>query len=165
YWARSRTQEYLAGALSTLPAGVRTELGPDATGLGWVFQYALTDDSGKLSPAQLRTTQDFFLRYHLRSVPGVAEVASVGGFVPQYQVTADAARLRALGIPFSSVVEAVRRSNVETGGRLLESGGAEDMMRGHGYLKHPRDLDEAGVTGGGTSQRVRLDDDGPRTPR
>src|SRR5689334_1861836 len=73
YWARSRTQEYLSGVLATLPAGVKTELGPDATGLGWVFQYALTDDSGKLSPAELRTTQDFFLRYHLRSVPGVAE--------------------------------------------------------------------------------------------
>src|SRR5213595_2651222 len=134
YWARSRTQEYLSGVLATLPAGVKTELGPDATGLGWVFQYALTDDSGKLSPAELRTTQDFFLRYHLRSVPGVAEVASVGGFVPQYHVTADAARLHALGIPFADVVEAVRRSNVETGGRLLEFGGSEYMIRGRGYL-------------------------------
>src|SRR5436305_3186426 len=122
YWARARTQEYLAGVLSTLPSGVRTELGPDATGLGWVFQYALTDDSGKLSPSQLRTTQDFFLRYHLRSVPGVAEVASVGGFVPQYR------------IPFATVVEAVRRSNVETGGRLMEFGGSEYMIRGRGYL-------------------------------
>src|SRR5215467_15513289 len=86
YWARSRVQEYLAGALSSLPPGVRTELGPDATALGWVFQYALIDDSGKLSPADLRKTQDYFLRYHLRSVPGVAEVAAIGGFVPQYQV-------------------------------------------------------------------------------
>lgn len=160
YWARSRTQEYLAGVLSTLPAGVKTELGPDATGLGWVYQYALKDDSGKLSAAELRTTQDFFLRYHLRSVPGVAEVASVGGFVPQYQVTADAARLRALGIPFAAVVEAVRRSNVETGGRLLEFGGAEYMIRGRGYLKSPRDLEEAVVTGGGTSQTVRIKDIG-----
>ena len=163
YWARSRTLEYLAGVLSTLPAGVKTELGPDATGLGWVFQYALTDDSGKLSAAELRTTQDFFLRYHLRSVPGVAEVASVGGFVPQYQVTADAARLRALGIPFAAVVEAVRRSNVETGGRLLEFGGAEYMIRGHGYLKDPRDLEEAVVAGGGTSQTVRVKDIGKVT--
>ncbi len=163
YWARSRTQEYLAGVLSALPAGVRTELGPDATALGWVFQYALTDDSGKLSLAELRTTQDFFLRYHLRSVPGVAEVASVGGFVPQYQVTADAARLRSLGIPFSAVVEAVRRSNVETGGRLMEFGGAEYMIRGHGYLKDPRDLEEAVVTGGGTSQTVRVKDIGKVT--
>jgi Cu(I)/Ag(I) efflux system membrane protein CusA/SilA len=163
YWARARTQEYLSGVLSTLPAGVKTELGPDATGLGWVFQYALADDSGKLSPAELRTTQDFFLRYHLRSVPGVAEVASVGGFVPQYQVTADPARLRALGIPFAAVVEAVRRSNVETGGRLLEFGGSEYMIRGRGYLKDPRDLEEAVVTGGGTSQPVRVKDIGKVT--
>ncbi len=131
--------------------------------LGWVFQYALTDDSGKLSAAELRTTQDFFLRYHLRSVPGVAEVASVGGFVPQYQVTADAARLRALGIPFAAVVEAVRRSNVETGGRLLEFGGAEYMIRGRGYLKDPRDLEEAVVAGGGTSQTIRVKDIGKVT--
>src|SRR5580765_4492137 len=163
YWARSRTQEHLAGVLSTLPAGVRTELGPDATGLGWVFQYALKDDSGKVTPAELRTTQDFFLRYHLRSVPGVAEVASVGGFVPQYQVTADAARLRALGIPFSAVAEAVRRSNVETGGRLLEFGGSEYMLRGHGYLADPRELEEAVVTGGGSSQIVRVRDVGKVT--
>src|SRR5947208_9022590 len=163
YWARSRTQEYLAGVLSALPAGVRTELGPDATGLGWVFQYALTDDSGKLSPAQLRSTQDFFLRYHLRSVPGVAEVASVGGFVPQYQVTVDAARLRTLRIPFAAVVEAVRRSNVETGGRLLEFGGSEYMIRGRGYLNDPRELDEAVVAGGGGSQIVRVKDVGKVT--
>ncbi|HEY6374573.1 MAG TPA: CusA/CzcA family heavy metal efflux RND transporter [Edaphobacter sp.] len=163
YWARSRTQEYLAGVLSTLPPGVRTELGPDATGLGWVFQYALTDDSGKMSPAQLRTTQDFFLRYHLRSVPGVAEVASVGGFVPQYQVTVDAARLRAMDIPFAAVVEAVRRSNVETGGRLIEFGGSEYMIRGRGYLDDPRELKEAVVTGGGTSQIVRVKDVGEVT--
>jgi Cu(I)/Ag(I) efflux system membrane protein CusA/SilA len=163
YWARSRTQEYLAGVLSTLPPGVRTELGPDATGLGWVFQYALTDDAAKLSPAELRTTQDFFLRYHLRSVPGVAEVASVGGFVPQFQVTADAARLRALGLPFTAVVEAVRRSNVETGGRLLEFGGSEYMIRGRGYLNDPRDLEEAVVAGGDTSQIVRVKDIGKVT--
>ncbi len=160
YWARSRTQEYLAGALSTLPAGVKTELGPDATSLGWVFQYALADDSGKLSPSQLRTTQDFFLRYHLRSVPGVAEVASLGGMVPQYQVTVDAARLRAMGIPFAAVVEAVRRSNVETGGRVVEFGGAEYMIRGRGYLADRRDLEETVVAGGGSSQIVRVKDVG-----
>src|SRR5215813_8114288 len=163
YWARSRTQEYLAGVLSTLPAGVRTELGPDATSLGWVFQYALKDDSGKLPPSELRTTQDFFLRYHLRSVPGVAEVASVGGFVPQYQVTVNSARLRAMDIPFTAVVEAVRRSNVETGGRLLELGGSEYMIRGRGYLGEPSDLEEAVVTGGGTSQIVRVRDVGAVT--
>jgi Cu(I)/Ag(I) efflux system membrane protein CusA/SilA len=160
YWARSRTQEYLAAVLSTLPAGVKTQLGPDATGLGWVFQYALTDDSGKLSPAQLRSTQDFFLRYQLRAVPGVAEVASVGGFVPQYQVTVDAPRLRAMGIPFAAVVDAVRRSNVETGGSLMEFGGSEYMIRGRGYLDSPRDLEEAVVAGGGSSQIVRVKDIG-----
>src|SRR5215475_6823493 len=143
YWAHARTQEHLAGVLSNLPAGARTELGPDATGLGWVFQYALADDSGKLSPAELRSTQDYFLRYHLRSVPGVAEVASVGGFVPQYQISVEPARLRALGVPFAGVVEAVRRSNVETGGRLLEFGGSEYMIRGRGYLNDPRDLEQA----------------------
>ncbi len=160
YWARSRTQEYLAGALSSLPAGVRTELGPDATSLGWVFQYALADDSGKLSLSQLRTTQDFFLRYHLRSVPGVAEVASVGGMTPQYQVTVDPERLRAMDIPFAAVVDAVRRSNVETGGRVMEFGGAEYMIRGRGYLADPRDLEEAVVAGGGSTQIVRVKDVG-----
>jgi Cu(I)/Ag(I) efflux system membrane protein CusA/SilA len=163
YWARSRVQEYLAGVLSALPAGVRTELGPDATSLGWVFQYALKDDSGKLSLSELRSTQDFYLRYHLRSVPGVAEVTSVGGFVPQYQLSVDAARLRAFGIPFTSVVDAVRRSNVETGGRLLEFGGSEYMIRGRGYLNNPRDLEEAVVAGGGPSQIVRIKDVGKVT--
>src|SRR5215831_12053102 len=163
YWARSRTQEYLAGVLSSLPSGVRTELGPDATSLGWVYQYALKDDSGNLSPSQLRTTQDFYLRYHLRSVPGVAEVASVGGLVPQYQVTVTSARLQAMDIPFAAVVEAVRRSNVETGGRLLELGGSEYMIRGRGYLGDPGDLEEAVVMGGGTSQIVRIKDVGTVT--
>ena len=163
YWARSRTQEYLSGVLSTLPAGVKTELGPDATGLGWIFQYALVDDSGKLSPAQLRSTQDFFLRYQLRSVPGVAEVASVGGFVAQYQVTVDTARLRAMGIPFSVVLDAVRRSNVETSGRLMEFGGSEYVIRGRGYLQTPRDLEDAVVTGGSSSQIVRVKDIGKVT--
>src|SRR4029079_8434526 len=132
-------------------------------GLGWVYQYALTDDSGKLSASEIRSTQDFFLRYHLRSVAGVAEVASVGGFVPQYQVTVDAARLRAMGIPFATVVEAVRRSNVETSGRLMEFGGAEYMIRGRGYLADPRELEEAVVTGGGSSQIVRVRDVGTVT--
>jgi copper/silver efflux system protein len=163
YWARSRTQEYLSAVLSTLPTGVKTELGPDATGLGWIFQYALIDDSGKLSPAQLRFTQDFFLRYQLRAVPGVAEVASVGGFVTQYQVTVDPGHLRAMGIPFSEVVDAVRRSNVETSGRLMEFGGSEYVIRGRGYLQSPRDLEEAVITGGSSSQIVRVKDIGKVT--
>jgi Cu(I)/Ag(I) efflux system membrane protein CusA/SilA len=163
YWARARVQEYLAGALSSLPVGVRTELGPDATGLGWIFQYALTDDSGKLSPAELRATQDYFLRYHLRSVPGVAEVATVGGFVPQFQIAVDPARLRILGVPFASVVEAARQSNVETAGHVLEFGGSEYMIRGRGYLNDPAQLEEAHVAGGGTSQVVRVKDIGTVT--
>ena len=121
--------------MSSLPPGVKTELGPGRHRPGLGLSVCPDGQLGKLSPAELRSTQDFFLRYHLRSVPGVAEVASVGGFVPQYQVTVDPARLRALGIPFSAVVEAVRQSNVETGGRLLEFGGSEYMIRGRGYLK------------------------------
>ncbi|QOY87535.1 efflux RND transporter permease subunit [Paludibaculum fermentans] len=160
YWARSRTQEYLAGAISSLPPGVRTELGPDATSLGWIYQYAVTDASGKRTPAELRSTQDFFLRYHLRSVPGVAEVAAVGGFTSQYQVTVDPARLRALGLPMSKIVEAVRRSNIETGGRLLEFGGSEYMVRGRGYLKNPEDLEEVVVSDGEGTGSVRLKDVG-----
>ena len=160
YWARARTQEYLSGVLSRLPEGVHTELGPDATSLGWVFQYALVDDLGTRSPAEVRTTQDFFLRYHLRTVPGVADVASVGGIVPQFQVVADAARLRALGVPFAAVVDAVRRSNVETGGRLIEFGGSEYMIRGRGYLKYPRDLEDAVVSGGGNAPVIRVKDVG-----
>jgi Cu(I)/Ag(I) efflux system membrane protein CusA/SilA len=159
YWARTRAQEYLSGVLASLPPGVVTELGPDATSLGWVFQYALTDSSDKVSPGELRTTQDFYLRYHLRAVPGVAEVASVGGFVPQYQVTVDPGRLKALGIPLSKVVEAVRQSNVETGGRLLEFGGSEYMIRGRGYLNSPRELEEVVVASENTSP-VRLKDVG-----
>jgi copper/silver efflux system protein len=160
YWARSRTEECLSGVRASLPPDVKTELGPDATGLGWIFQYAVTDVSGRVSPAELRTTQDFFLRYHLRSVPGVAEVASVGGYVPQYQVAVNAARLKAFGIPLSNVVEAVRQSNVETGGRLLEFGGSEYVIRGRGYLNSPRELEEIVVAGGDEASVVRLKDVG-----
>ncbi|HEY7337600.1 MAG TPA: CusA/CzcA family heavy metal efflux RND transporter [Bryobacteraceae bacterium] len=142
YWARSRAQEYLAGVLSNFPPGVKTELGPDANGLGWVYEYALQDDSGRLSPADLRNTQDSLLRYHLRSVPGVAEVASLGGFVAQYQVTVDPARLRIFGLSISQVADAVRRGNTETDGRVLEFGGSEYVIRGRGYLEDVRDFEE-----------------------
>ena len=125
YWARSRTLEYLSSVLSALPQGVKTEIGPDATALGWIFQYVLVDGSGKQSLADLRSAQDWYLRYHLKSVPGVAEVAPLGGFVQQYQVNLDPNRLRAYGIPVSRVVEAVRGGNGDVGGRLLELGGAE----------------------------------------
>src|ERR1051325_10229696 len=117
YWARSRTLEYLSGVQARLPEGVKLELGPDATGLGWVFQYVLPDESGRLSLADLRSYQDWYLRYYLKSVPGVAEVASLGGFGKQYQVNVDPNRLQAYGIPIGRVVDAVRAGNTESGGR------------------------------------------------
>jgi Cu(I)/Ag(I) efflux system membrane protein CusA/SilA len=142
YWARSRTLEYLSKIIPRLPEGVRTELGPDATGVGWVFQYALVDTSGKQNLQQLRSFQDWYLRYHLQSVPGVAEVASIGGFVKQYQVTIDPNRLLAYNISLRDVVEAIRKSNQEVGGRLLEFSGAEYMVRGRGYLKSVEDIEK-----------------------
>ncbi|MGO9128872.1 MAG: efflux RND transporter permease subunit [Bryobacteraceae bacterium] len=140
YWARSRTLEYLSGALARLPQGVSTELGPDATGVGWVFQYVLVDTTGKHDLAELRSLQDWYLRYHLKSVPGVAEVAPLGGFVRQYQVNVDPNRLRAYNIPIAKVVEAVRSGNGEAGGRLLEFSGVEYMVRGRGYVRSASDL-------------------------
>ncbi len=142
YWARSRTLEYLSGVLPRLPKGVNTELGPDATGLGWVFQYALVDESGRHSLADLRSVQDWFLRYQLKSVPGVAEVAPVGGFVRQYQVQVDPNKLRAYNLPMQKVVEAVRAGNNDAGGRLVEFSGAEYMVRGRGYARSLRDIGE-----------------------
>ena len=142
YWARSRTLEYLSKIIPRLPEGVKAELGPDATGVGWVFQYALVDKSGKNSLQELRSFQDWYLRYHLQSVPGVAEVASIGGFVKQYQITVDPNRLLAYNIPVTTVIDAVRNGNQEVGGRLLEFSGAEYMIRGHGYAKSIGDLEE-----------------------
>jgi len=127
YWARTRILEYLSSVTTRLPEGVKTELGPDATSLGWIFQYALVDTSGKHGLADLRAYQDWYLNYYLRSVPGVAEVAPVGGYTRQYQVNLDPNRLRAYGIPVSRVVEAVRAGNSESSGRLLEFGGTEYM--------------------------------------
>ncbi|MGD0886353.1 MAG: CusA/CzcA family heavy metal efflux RND transporter [Thermodesulfovibrionales bacterium] len=140
YWARSRTLEYLSSVIQHLPQGVTTEVGPDATGLGWVFQYALVDKSGTHSLAELRSLQDWYLRYHLKSVPGVAEVAPLGGFVSQYQVNVDPNRLQAYRIPIGRVVEAVRAGNTEVGGRLIEFGGTEYMIRGRGYAKSIEDF-------------------------
>jgi Cu(I)/Ag(I) efflux system membrane protein CusA/SilA len=142
YWARSRVVEYLSKIQPLLPEGVKTELGPDATGVGWVFQYALVDDSGRHSLAELRTFQDWSLRYRLQAVPGVAEVASFGGFVQQYQVTVDPNRLNAYGLSILEVSEAVRRSNDEVGGRLLEFSGREYMVRGRGYVGSRQDLEK-----------------------
>jgi Cu(I)/Ag(I) efflux system membrane protein CusA/SilA len=140
YWARSRTLEYLSKILPRLPSDVKTELGPDATGVGWVFQYALVDQTGGRNLAELRSLQDWFLRYQLQAVPGVAEVAPLGGFVRQYQVNVDPNRLAAFGIPISKVVAAVRSGNNDAGGRLVEFTGREYMVRGRGYARSTDDL-------------------------
>ena len=137
---------------------MKTELGPDANGLGWVFQYVLTDPTGKHNPGQLRAVQDWYVRYHLRGVPGVAEVATVGGFEPQYQVMVDPIQLRARGVSMTQVVEAVKRSNSEAGGRLLEFAGAEYMIRGRGYLRSAADLESVPVAGEGEHAVVRVRD-------
>ncbi|MBI3783001.1 MAG: efflux RND transporter permease subunit [Deltaproteobacteria bacterium] len=142
YWARSRTLEYLSKILPRLPEGVRTELGPDATGLGWVFQYALVDTSGNYDLAQLRSLQDWYLRYHLQAIPGVAEVAPIGGFVRQYQVNADPNALQAYKLPLDKLVEAVRQGNNDVGGRLVELSGREYMVRGRGYARSAHDLED-----------------------
>jgi Cu(I)/Ag(I) efflux system membrane protein CusA/SilA len=142
YWARSRVLEYLSKIQSSLPQGVKTELGPDASGVGWVFQYALVDKSGKHSLADLRSLQDWTVRYQLQSVPGVAEVASLGGFVRQYQITVDPNKLAAYRIPLMEVMEAVRASNNEVGARLVEWSGAEYMVRARGYVKKVADLEQ-----------------------
>src|SRR5205823_3498110 len=142
YWARSRVLEYLSKVQSQLPQGVKTELGLDATGVGWVFQYALVDKSGKHSLADLRSLQDWTVRYQLQSVPGVAEVASLGGFVRQYQITVDPNKLAAYRIPLMEVMEAVRGSNNEVGARLVEWSGAEYMVRARGYVKNIADLEQ-----------------------
>jgi Cu(I)/Ag(I) efflux system membrane protein CusA/SilA len=156
YWARARTQEYLAAVLPRLPQGVRTEMGPDATALGWVYQYALVDESGTNSLADLRSYQDWYLRYYLKSVPGVAEVAPVGGFGKQFQVNVDPNRLQAYGITIAQVTDAVRGANVESGGRLLEFGGTEYMVRGRGYFKSTADIENVLLTSeSGTPIRVR----------
>ncbi|HZT33242.1 MAG TPA: CusA/CzcA family heavy metal efflux RND transporter [Bryobacteraceae bacterium] len=142
YWARSRTLEYLSKILPRLPKGVETELGPDATGVGWVFQYALVDSTGKRSLADLRSLQDWYLRYYLQAVPGVAEVAPLGGFVRQYQINLDPDRLQAYNIPLTKVLDAVRAGNNDVGGRLVEFGGREYMVRGRGYARSTADLEK-----------------------
>jgi Cu(I)/Ag(I) efflux system membrane protein CusA/SilA len=163
YWARSRTLEYLSSVLPRLPEGVKSEIGPDATGLGWVFQYVLVDRSGKHNLADLRSYQDWNLRYYLKSVPGVAEVASVGGFGRQYQVNVDPNRLRAYGIPITRVTDAVRNGNVETSGRLLEFGGTEYMVRGHGYIQSVHDIENIVLVANERDAPIRIKDVGQVT--
>jgi Cu(I)/Ag(I) efflux system membrane protein CusA/SilA len=157
YWARSRTLEYLSKILPRLPREVQTELGPDATGVGWVFQYALVDTTGRHSLAELRSVQDWYLRYHLQAVPGVAEVAPLGGFVRQYQVNVDPNRLQVYNIPVTKVMSAVRGGNNDVGGRLVEFTGREYMVRGRGYAKSTADIGNIvlATSPSGVSVRVR----------
>jgi Cu(I)/Ag(I) efflux system membrane protein CusA/SilA len=157
YWARSRTLEYLSKILPVLPEGVRTELGPDATGVGWVFQYALVDKTGKQDLAQLRTFQDWYMRYWLQSVPGVAEVASIGGFQKQYQVNLNPQAVLAYNMPIQKIVDAIRQGNNDVGGRVVEFAGVEYMVRGRGYARSTADIEDivVGQDASGTPIRVR----------
>ncbi len=157
YWARSRVLEYLNYVKGRLPQGVTPTLGPDATGVGWVYEYALVDKSGKHDLAQLRSIQDWYLRYPLQTVSGVSEVASVGGYVKQYQVEVDPNVLQAYQIPLSTVITAIKRSNNDVGGRLFEMGETEYMVRGLGYIKSIADLKTipVGVDVNGTPIRLQ----------
>lgn len=146
YWARSRVLEYLSKITPELPEGVQTELGPDATGVGWVYQYALVDQTGERSLADLRTLQDWYLRFHLQAVPGIAEVASVGGFEKQYQIEIDPTALFSYQVPLQAVANAVRRNNNEVGARVLEVADTEYMIRGRGYIKGVNDIEDIVVT-------------------
>jgi copper/silver efflux system protein len=140
YWARSRVLEYLSFAAKRLPPGIAPSLGPDATGVGWVYQYVVQAKDRTL--AELRTTQDWYLRYQLAKAEGVAEVASVGGFVQQYQVVVDPQRLQAYNIPLAKVTEAIRKSNIDVGGRVVELAETEFVVRGRGYLRGVADIEQ-----------------------
>ena len=157
YWARSRVLEYLQKLTGKLPIGVTPTLGPDATGVGWVYQYALVDESGAHDLAQLRSLQDWYLRYQLESVPGVAEVSAIGGFVKQYQIEVDPNTLAAYRLPIQTVIEAVRNSNAEVSGRVLEMAGTEYVIRGRGYLRSVDEIEliPVGTDGRGTPILVR----------
>jgi Cu(I)/Ag(I) efflux system membrane protein CusA/SilA len=156
YWARSRVLEYLNGIQDRLPAEVQPQLGPDATGVGWVMQYVLLDRSGRLNNAELRSLQDWYVRYQLTAVPGVSEIATLGGYERQYQIELEPERLLAYGIGVPNVLRAVRESNLDVGGRVLELGGSEYMVRGLGYLGSVADIEAVavGVGPGGTPVTV-----------
>src|SRR4051794_25554254 len=141
YWARSRVIEYLNSVRGTLPEGVNPVIGPDATGVGWVYEYAIVDKSGKHDLSQLRSLQDWHLRYALESVPGVSEVAPVGGLIKQYQVDLDPNKLVAYGVPISDVMDKIRASNGDVGGKLFEIGSTEYYVRGRGYIKNIADIE------------------------
>ena len=160
YWARSRVVEYLQGIRGQLPDGVNPVIGPDATGVGWVFEYALVDETGQHDLAELRGFQDWYLRYWLASVPGVAEVASIGGFVKQYQVNLDPNRLAAYDLAVGDVVRAIKASNNEVEGRLLEFAGREYMVRGRGYLTSSGDIAEVSLGADARGTPIRVADVG-----
>ncbi len=145
YWARSRVLEYLQQITGKLPAGVNPAIGPDATGAGWVYEYALVDKSHTRSLADLRSLQDWNVRYALETVPGVSEIATIGGFVKQYQVKLDPNRLLALKVSLETVIDKIRDSNGEVGGRVLEMSGADYMIRGLGYVHSVSDLENVSV--------------------
>lgn len=157
YWARSRVLEYMQKLAGKLPSGVSPTLGPDATGVGWVYQYALVDESGAHDLAQLRSLQDWYLRFQLESVPGVAEVSAIGGFVKQYQIEVDPNTLAAYRLPIKTIIEAVRNSNAEVSGRVLEMAGTEYIIRGKGYLRSIDDIEliPVGTDGRGTPILIR----------
>ncbi len=152
YWARSRVLEYMNGLRGSLPEGVSPTLGPDASGIGWVFQYTLTDKTGKNGLDDLRTFQDFTLRYALGSVPGVAEIASIGGYQKQYQVTVDPDRLRAHGVTVNEVIDVIRQSNNDVGGRIIEMTGREYYVRGRGYIRDLGSIENIALRGTGSGR-------------
>jgi Cu(I)/Ag(I) efflux system membrane protein CusA/SilA len=158
YWARSRVLEYLSQIANRLPPGARTALGPDATGVGWVYEYALVDRSGKHDLSQLTSLQNWFLKYELQKIPGVAEIATVGGMVKQYQITLDPNRLRAYGLTIDQIKVAVQRSNREAGGSTIEMGEAEHMVRAGGYLKSILDIEQVPVGLGKNGVPILLKD-------
>ncbi|PYQ18711.1 MAG: CusA/CzcA family heavy metal efflux RND transporter, partial [Acidobacteria bacterium] len=140
YWGRTRVLEYMDKIRGKLPEGVNPSLGPDATGVGWAFEYALVDKTAQHNLAELRSFNDWYVRYWLESVPGVAEVATVGGFVKQYQVTVDPNRLAAFNVPLTRVMDAIKSSNRDVGGRVVEFSGKEYVVRGRGYIKSIDDI-------------------------
>ena len=158
YWARSRVMEYLNTAASDLPEGVQPSLGPDATGVGWVYQYALVDKSGKQNLADLRSLQDYKLRYWLESVEGVAEVAAIGGFEKEYQITVNPNKLASYGLSLNQVARAIRRSNNDVGGRVLEIAGHEHFIRGRGYIKSIADIESITLSTSQSGIPIRVQD-------
>src|SRR5438309_8601587 len=158
YWGRSRVLEYMSKIGGKLPEGVSPRLGPDATGVGWAFQYALVDKTGNNNLAQLRSFNDWYMRYWLESVPGVAEVATVGGFVKQYQVNVDPNKLRGYGIPINKLMQVIHDSNSEVGGRVVEFTGKEYLVRGRGYIQKVQDIENLPLNSDGKGTPILISD-------